>query len=395
MAAPRWVEVLDDRPDSRITGRVRALVLAGYCLIVVLGAAAAVASPDVDGTRVVLVGAAAALAGGALAVLGPRRLLLPGAAVATLGAALAFQVAGNVGWFATALLAAWCAAVGSRRVGLSYLAGLVVLLAVEWVWLAPDTGWPPWMAGAAVSATAAYAGRRQAALTDALRAAQADLDVRVRAEERARIARELHDIVAHSLTVTLLHVEGARLSVEHDPADAARALAEAERLARQSLDEIRGAVGLLREAGGDAALAPLPGLEALPALVAGFRSAGSDVQLENDALEVPTTVGLALYRITQEALSNAGRHGGSGPISVQLTSEPGVVRLCVSNVLRAGDRERQGGLGLVSMRERAASLGGTVYAGPQAGRWLVRAELPVAATLPASPGQAAPEVLVP
>ncbi len=378
MAGRRWIEACDCRPDSRVTGRPRAFVLAGYVLLVVVGAMVAVGGTAAD-ERLVLAGMVLAVGGGAVGVLGPGRFLLPGIAVATAGVAMTCQGAGNVGWFATAVLAAWCMAVGKLRVGLTYLAGLLALFTVEWVWLAPDSGWPPWMAGVAVSAAAAHAGRRQAALTDALRAAQDDLDARVRSEERARIARELHDIIAHSLTVTLLHLQGARLSVEHDPDDAARALDEAERLARQSLEEIRGAVGLLREnADRTDALAPLPGLDALPALVAGFRSAGCDVRLDTTSCEVPSTVSLALYRVAQEALSNAARHGGPGPVAVELSCGACVVRLTVSNPRpEVSDRHCRAGLGLVSMRERVEALGGTLQAGPGPGGWRVQVALPV------------------
>ena len=124
--------------------------------------------------------------------------------------------------------------------------------------------------------------RHEFVLVERLRAAQADLAERSRAEERNRIARELHDVIAHSLTVSLLHVTSARLAVEHDPADASRALAEAERLGRQSLTEVRATMGLLRPAPARASPPPVPGAGQLPELVEQLRDAGADVSLVID-----------------------------------------------------------------------------------------------------------------
>ena len=146
-----------------------------------------------------------------------------------------------------------------------------------------------------------------------LRAAQAGLAAKARAEERNRISRDLHDVIAHSLTVSLLHVMSARLAVESDPEDAARSLAEAERLGRESLAEVRQVVGLLRADGAvpdlDRTL-PQPGVSGVPSLVERFQAAGADVTLtvDGDAGRLPATVGLAVYRILQEALTNVIRH---------------------------------------------------------------------------------------
>ena len=172
------------------------------------------------------------------------------AAVATAGVAvLGHGMSSNVGWFAVCLLAAWCVLIGGRRDGLVYLAGALALFAVEWLWVEPDPGWGAWMAGTTLTVLAGLLIRHEIDLVSQLRAAQAGLAERARAEERNRIARELHDVIAHTLTVSLLHVTSARLAVEHDPADAARALAEAERLGQESLAEVRLAVGMLHQHG--------------------------------------------------------------------------------------------------------------------------------------------------
>src|SRR5580704_14024500 len=227
--------------------------------------------------------AAAVVAIGAAVLLVLRWRLLGYAAAATGGiAVLGHGLSSNVGWFAVCLLGSWCVLTGGRRAGAAYWALAMTLFAVEWIWIEPDPGWGAWMAGTTLSVLAALLIRHEIDLVVQLRTAQEGLAERARAEERNRIARELHDVIAHTLTVSLLHVTSARLAVEHDPADAARALAEAERLGRESLAEVRLAVGLLhqREDGGRAA--PLPGGADLPALVDRFRAAGADVSLTVD-----------------------------------------------------------------------------------------------------------------
>jgi signal transduction histidine kinase len=119
----------------------------------------------------------------------------------------------------------------SQRVGLVYWAAIMILFAVEWLWVRPDPGWGAWLAGSSLTVLCALLIRHQIDLNAQLRAAQASLAEQARTAERNRIARELHDVIGHTLVVSLLHVQSARLAVEHDPADAARALAEAERLA--------------------------------------------------------------------------------------------------------------------------------------------------------------------
>jgi signal transduction histidine kinase len=224
--------------------------------------------------------------------------------------------------------------------------------------------------------------------------AQAGLAEQAKTQERNRIARELHDVIGHTLTVSLLHVQSARLAVEHDPADAARALAEAERLGQECLAEVRTTVGMLRQDatgqdGPTGSAAPLPGAGGVPALVEQFRSAGADVSLtvEGDAERLPATTGLAVYRILQEALTNAVKHAPGSPTAVRLAVGAGTVML-TTETLTAGSRAEPGsgtGLGLVSMRERAESLGGTCQAGPGGHGWLVRATLPLDARLRATP----------
>ena len=155
----------------------------------------------------------------------------------------------------------------------------------------------------------------------------------------------------------------ARLAVEHDPADAARSLAEAERLGRESLAEVRTTVGMLREDGDMGRTAPPPGVGGLPTLVDRFRSAGADVTfaVDGETGRLPATVGLALYRILQEALTNVIKHAPGSPATVHLTVDAAEVRLSVHSMGPPGTGT---GLGIISMRERAESLGGSCHAGP-------------------------------
>ena len=297
----------------------------------------------------------------------------PGAGV--VGAGVTVLCAGstaNVGWFALCLLTGWCVLAGSPVLGVAFSA---VALAVEGLHAAliGDSGGLAWLAGTVLTLVGSLVGRRQLDLVEQLRQAQAGLADRVRLEERGRVARELHDVVAHSLTVSLLHVSSARLAVQEDPMQAVEALEQAELLGQRSLTEVRAAVGLLREG---PAGAPLPDAAQLPELVAGFRQAGAtvDYRVVGDTGGLPATTGLALYRILQESLTNAARHGDGAPTAVRLRVGA-QVELTVDSSGGPGVL-RPGGAGLVGMRERAEALGGRVTAGPHAAGWRVSAVLP-------------------
>jgi signal transduction histidine kinase len=365
-------------PAGFPAGWPRWAALGVYALVAAVGAVRLNPSaPAAAAAAAVSVAAAAVL----LAGHGPRPVFL---AVASAGVAvLGVNQASNVGWFAACLLAMWYVYVAGRGAGLIYGACVLVFAAVEWVWFDPDPGWGAWMGGMTVSVCGALLVRHEIDLVAQLRAAQAGLAERARVAERNRIGRELHDVIAHTLTVSLLHITSARLAVEYEPADAARALAEAERLGRESLDEVRTVVGMLHEHGGAGRTAPLPGADTLPALVDRYRSAGADVTLtvDGDPGRLPATTGLALYRILQEALTNAAKHAPGSATRVHLTVSTDAVRLAVDS---AGKPGAGAGLGLLSMRERAELLGGHCTAGPGGQGWLVTA------TLPLSPGQAPP-----
>jgi signal transduction histidine kinase len=360
-------------PAGFLAGWARWAALAMFAALVVAGLLSMSPNPPTAAIAAVV-----AIGAGVL-LIRQRQPLLAYAAVATAGiAALGHDSSTNITWFAVCLIGIWLALVGQRRDIAVYWAGTVLFFAADWLWILDDRGWAAWMGGVTLSIVLGLLIRQQIDLVAQLREAQAGLAARARAEERNRIGRELHDVIAHTLTVSLLHITSARLAVEHDPADAARALAEAERLGRESLGEVRLAVGMLHEDGDSGRTAPLPGVDGLPALVERFRSAGADVTLtiDGDTGPLPATTGLAIYRIAQEALTNAVKHAPGSPTAVRLTVDATAVRLAVDSAATPGAGT---GLGVISMRERAESLGGSCEAGPGGQGWLVAARLPLAA----------------
>jgi len=222
--------------------------------------------------------------------------------------------------------------------------------------------------------------RRQRVTVDALRQAQAELSEQAANQERQRIARDIHDLVAHSLSVTMLHLTAARLTLDRDPERARAALNEAERIGRQSMAEIRRTVGLLPRSSGSA-VAPVPGAADLDDLVEGFRRAGMDVTLDvaGSPDRIPAPTGLSVYRIVQEALTNAARHAPGEATSVMIAVDGRAVDVCVDNPLprRRPRSDGDGGQGLAGMAERAGSAGGQLTAGPTGDHWAVSARLPL------------------
>ncbi len=358
---------------DRVLRHADVLGLATLALFVAIGLASRL--PEDPGMAV---GAAAvALAGGVLIDRLDSRFLLLSAVLGTVGVVvLGAGRSSDVSWFAVCVFGAWCVLGGCRWDGLAYWAGAVILFVAEWLTAAnPDPGWAAWMAGTTFTVGAAALVRHQLALVDQLRQAEAGLAERSRAEERNRIARDLHDVIAHTLTVSLLHVTSARLAVENEPEDAAASLAEAERLGRQSLNEVRSIVGLM---GPDAAATtdPVHGIVELTDLVDGFRRAGANVTLKIDGnLErLPATTGSVIYRILQEALTNAAKHAAGRRTAVRLAEAPDHVELVVDT---GGTPGVGVGRGTSGMRERAAAVGGRCSAGPHDNGWRVQAWLPL------------------
>ncbi|MGY1709256.1 sensor histidine kinase [Geodermatophilus sp. SYSU D00758] len=187
------------------------------------------------------------------------------------------------------------------------------------------------------------------------------------AAERARIARDVHDSVAHSVSVMVLQVGALRTTL--DPADrAAPVLAGVERIGREAVDELRGLVGLLREEQGVAAP---PSLARVPELVEEVRAAGLPVELavHGDPGDLPQAVEVSAFRVLQEALSNVLRHAGPVPTAVSVHHGPAALVLCVEDhgAGPVAGSPGPGGHGLLGIRERVAVLGGSVDAGPRPG----------------------------
>jgi signal transduction histidine kinase len=201
------------------------------------------------------------------------------------------------------------------------------------------------------------------------------------AAERARIAREMHDVIAHSISVMVIQADGASYAIDTDAARAKRAMRAIGDTGRSALTEMRRMLGVLREGDGKAALAPQPGVDELPHLVEQIRSTGLPVELTIDGAQVPLPGGmeLALYRIAQEALTNVMKHAGpSATAWVELHYGDGAVELRIRDDGRGATFSDGRGHGLVSMRERVAVYGGEVTAAPaRGGGFEVVARMPV------------------
>lgn len=249
---------------------------------------------------------------------------------------------------------------------------------------ASDWGWQYWMIGFAFGWGFGELGYRLRLARDELAGARALVADRAALEERQRIARDLHDVLGHSLTIVMLQLTAARHLLRRDPDEADAALSDAERVGRESLNQVRRTVGVLRADRADAVKdggGPSPTLEDLDELLADYRTAGIAVEAEISgplaAVEAASSV--AGYRIVQEAMANVSKHSPTSRTSVRVQVDPtdGACRIVVHD--RGGGqppRRSTGGFGLVGMQERARSVGGTVQAGPFDGGWRVSAELP-------------------
>ena len=241
---------------------------------------------------------------------------------------------------------------------------------------------PIWTAGMGIGLFCGLLIRRLVLALVELREAQDALQADAAARERQRIAREVHDVIAHSMTVTMLHITAARMAVGRgDASGATEALEEAERQGRRSLADIRSTVGLLRATdGAGATSAPVAGDAG--ELVAGYRAAGLQVDASVAALDdVPAPVALAVHRIVQESLANVAKHAPGAAATVRVDVDVDAVDVVVADDgVGAGAATGPPGHGLVGMRERAETLGGTFEAGPTGRGWRVRATIPLTAT---------------
>jgi signal transduction histidine kinase len=364
-------------------------------------------------------------------ILFPRRRF-PGAvliAMAAFTGALVALRTSMEGDFVAVLVASYSAAVyGSRRLAIGLAAtAAAVIAAAGLAELAGVGGWLRSRTPLTVVIAAAGAWIVGLVIRGQFSVRAAQLDVfRQRAElsaerqreearratlaERLRIARELHDIVAHHISVVVIQAQGAQRMLDRDPGRSRAAMAETERTGRTALEEMRRLLGLLRSGEADGGTqgqeldaAALPGLADLGALAESMRGAGLDVTIETtgQSCAVPENVGLTVYRIVQEALTNALKHAGPAQVMIQVDFtgglregslgkkdlQPGSLRVTVTDSGRGAAAHLDGSLipgsgrGIAGMSERVAAVGGQLTAGPRpGGGFRVHASIPLAQT---------------
>jgi len=324
----------------------------------------------------------------------PIAVWVLGAAISTLDGRL---IASTVGVFAAGMAAAFLLGMlpdeRQSRLGLA----VVVLAAAVIVFNDPDHAPGNYVFTPAIFAIAwltGYALRERAAEADAAeaRAASAEREREENArravfEERVRIARELHDVVAHHVSMMGVQAGAARVVIDRDRGKAKEALTAIEVSSRQAVVELHRLLGFLRQAGDRDDLAPSPGLSELPRLAASMSDSNLAVavSVEGEQRSLPPTIDVSAYRIVQEALTNTLKHAGASRADVRLRYRPGALELEVvdDGAAGSGPASAPGGLGLIGMRERAALHGGELSAGPLAdGGYHVRATLPTRAAAP-------------
>jgi signal transduction histidine kinase len=239
-----------------------------------------------------------------------------------------------------------------------------------------------WLAGFGLGRKLEQAQAAEERATRIELAQEAEARVAV-SEERARIARELHDVVGHAVSLMTVQASGVRRLLKQDQEREREVLLVVEQAGREALAEMRRLVGVLRRPEEAPALAPQPSLSHLDRLVDQAREAGLpvEVQIEGEATELPAGVDLTAYRLIQEALTNAIKHAGATSAEVVVRYGDGAVELLVADDGRglSDGAAESGGHGLVGMRERVAVYGGELEAGPRPeGGYALRARLPLA-----------------
>ena len=279
--------------------------------------------------------------------------------------------------------------------GRRLLAGVAALLGVSvWTWLGPqhEHSWSL-LGDAALAVSPVFAGLwvrqqrlRAQALEELAEQLKREREERARsaaAEERSRIARELHDEVAHAMSVIAVQADAAEGALEHDPALVRRPLLAIRETAREALADMRRVVGALRD-DDRAGLAPEPGLARATKLVEDTRTAGLDVELrvEGEPTPLPPALDLAAYRVLQEGLTNVRKHAAAKRVEVIVRYSSYAVDVEVSDDGDGSGTEGGSGRGLAGLRERVALLGGSFVAGPRAHGFALRVSLPLGTSVP-------------
>ena len=336
------------------------------------------------------------LAASGVALIARRRYPV-GVLAITLGLALAAAALGDTGVAWLALIVAFFTAVQARRRAAA-IASLIIGYLVS--------VWPPWLVGTGghpsltfaltlligllVLLSAAELIRSRSQRAQALRRTQEEELRRRASEDRMRMARDLHDVVAHNISVINVQANTALHLMDRQPQRAREALTTINEVSRQALAELRSVLGVLRgadEAGGgqDAPRAPAPSLDRVDELAASMGAAGLAVRVERHGRRLPLPAGaeLGAYRIIQEALTNTARHSGSQAATVRITYREDGVEVDVDDDGAPGRPAPRtgGGHGIAGMTERAQAFGGWLRAGPRPG-----GGFRVQAWLPAGPG---------
>ncbi|SDU71551.1 sensor histidine kinase [Jiangella alkaliphila] len=370
-----------DRQPWRYGTRADVLLAAGTGLFVVLttvvgtGDPVALRSVPVTGWLLMLV------ASGALAF---RRRYPVVVAVVTLVASMVYYPAINPdgALLVTLIIALYTLAAAGRTVAAGVIGGLAIVGSAfgEYGTDASPLGdagmflLVSWLVAAVAIGAFMHSTRRER--EEALR--------RRATEERLRIARELHDVLGHNISLINVQAGAALHALSRDGADgpAAEALTAIKETSREALRELRGTLGVLRQVDEEAPTAPAPGLRRLPELAERSRAAGLavDVSTDGDAPDLTSAVDLAAYRIVQEALTNVARHAGAGRVAVRIGYGRDDVTVDVSDDGRGAGARVDGGSGIAGMRSRAEALGGTLEAADRPeGGFRVTARLPYGA----------------
>jgi len=316
----------------------------------------------------------------------PGPVLVAVAAVAVLGESLLIAVVGAVAFYVSVVFGVVIAVLHGARLWAWVVTGVLWLtpIALYLVTLQPGALLllVPWtILSILVLVVPEGVRNRRAWRAQLLRDAEARRAEEAQAE-RVRIARELHDVLAHSLSQINVQASVGLHLFDSQPDKAAAALASVKETSKQALGEVRQVLGMLR---GDAPLAPERGLADIPALVDGVRAQGIDASLRFDVVadvQVSAATQQAAFRIAQEALTNVTRHAAATQVHVAVTEEGGTLRVSVADDGRgAAASASADGRGLIGMRERAELLGGSFVAGPAEGAgFRVEARLPVEAS---------------
>ena len=289
--------------------------------------------------------------------------------------------------FFVLLLAAWAAGslLDARQAGIALAA--VVVCGWTVALRAPDVArtealWLTLPLAGVFALSAAAAHRAEQVRRAEARALRTEEEAHAAiAEERIRITRELHDVLAHSVSVMTVQASAVRRLLKPEQDREREALMTVEETGRQALSEMRRLVGIMREENEVAALAPQPGLGTLPELVEQVRQSGLPVELtvEGTPVKLPAGVDLSAYRIVQEALTNTLKHAGPAHAWVAVRYAEEDVEIEVANDGKSDNDGDGGGHGLVGMRERVALCGGELESGPRpGGGYKISARLPVA-----------------